>query len=427
MHDQWIKRDVKRVWHGFTQMSVFEEMSPIVVQAAEGPYLIDVDDKKYLDAISSLWVTTIGHNNNEINEAISIQVNKVCHSTLLGNTNTAIIELSEALTEIVPVVDPHFLYASDGAASVEQALKIAFQYWLNIGISQRNTFLTLTSGYHGDTIGSLSLGDSGFGTSIFDPLKFNTIRTPGYSSENWLYRAILELEANYNSLAAVVIEPLVQGASGMYTADPLQITELVKVAQDLGIIVIADEVATGFGRTGSYFASDLCNIKPDIICLGKGLTAGYLPMSVTVVSNRIYEAFLGKDLSQKTFYHGHSFSGNPVCAAAAKKHIEILQRDKIVESVPSKARFLKNELDRKIKKLTEVSEIRQIGLMVGVELKLKGEPGLAGRKVCAECVKRGVLMRPLGDVVVLMPHLNFTQEHISKMVSVLAQSISKVF
>jgi adenosylmethionine-8-amino-7-oxononanoate aminotransferase len=407
-------------------MSTFAELAPIMVERAEGPYLIDVNGKRYLDAISSLWVTTIGHNNGEINDAIATQLSKVAHSTLLGNSNTAIVELSEALAEIVPVNDPHFLYASDGAAAVEQALKIAFQYWTNLGNFQKTKFLTLSHAYHGDTVGSLSLGDGGFGTDIFNPLRFNSIKTPGYNVDNWLYRAILELEANYNVLAALVIEPLVQGASGMYIAMPEQVKELVKVAQSLGVTVIADEVATGFGRTGKMFASDLCGINPDIMCLGKGLTGGYLPMSVTVVSNRIYDAFLGPDRSEKTFYHGHSFSGNPLCAAAAKKHLEILQRDSIIEKVKERQHHLSVELDKKIKCLPLVKDIRQAGLMVGIEIKSSDDPGHRGRVVCMNAVQNGVLLRPLGDVIVLMPHLNFSKANLTKTVDVLERSINQL-
>ncbi len=425
MSSEWIARDQKRVWHGFTQMATFADLAPIVVDRGEGAYLIDVEQKRYLDAISSLWVTTIGHNNNEINEAIIAQLNKISHSTLLGNSNVVTVELSEELAKVVPVIEPHFLYASDGAAAVEQALKIAFQYWTNIKNFQKTKFLTLGEAYHGDTIGSLSLGDSGFGTEIFNPLRFKTLKTPGYNTNNWLYRAILELEANYNELAALVIEPLVQGASGMYMALPEQVKELVKVAQGLGVIVIADEVATGFGRTGKLFASDMCDINPDMMCLGKGLTGGYLPMSTTVVSNRIYEAFLGPDRSEKTFYHGHSFSGNAVCAAAAKKHLEILLRDKIVGNVPKLAEHLKNELELKVKNLEFVADIRQTGLMVGIELHSSTDVGKRGRAVCIRSVNDGVLLRPLGDVIVLMPHLNFADENITQTVDVLAEAIRK--
>ncbi len=425
MSSEWIARDQKRVWHGFTQMATFADLAPIMVDRGEGAYLIDVEQKRYLDAISSLWVTTIGHNNNEINEAIIAQLNKISHSTLLGNSNIATIELSEELAKVVPVIEPHFLYASDGAAAVEQALKIAFQYWTNIKNFQKTKFLTLGEAYHGDTIGSLSLGDGGFGTEIFNPLRFKTLKTPGYNTNNWLYRAILELEANYNELAALVIEPLVQGASGMYMALPEQVKELVKVAQGLGVIVIADEVATGFGRTGKLFASDMCDINPDIMCLGKGLTGGYLPMSTTVVSNRIYEAFLGPDRSEKTFYHGHSFSGNAVCAAAAKKHLEILLRDKIVGNVPKLAEHLRNELELKVKNLELVADIRQTGLMAGIELHSSNDAGKRGRAVCIHSVNNGVLLRPLGDVVVLMPHLNFTDENITQTVDVVAEAIRK--
>ena len=263
------------VWHGFTQMSAYADNAPIVVDAAEGRELIDVEGRRYLDAISSLWVTTLGHRVPELDDAVRDQLDKVAHSTLLGNGNQVVIELAEALAERVPVDEPHFLFASDGAAAVEQALKIAFQYWTNQGVEGRDRYLAFTGAYHGDTIGSLSVGDGGFGTDVFDPLRFPVVRAP--YGDLAATEAILAAEAH--RLAAVVVEPLVQGAAGMALSTPEFVAGLADACRRHGVLLICDEVATGFGRTGTLFAVEQCGVRPDLLVLGKGITGG-LPAAV---------------------------------------------------------------------------------------------------------------------------------------------------
>ena len=320
----WIERDAARVWHGFTQMSCYGENRPLMVERAEGRELIDVEGRRYLDAISSLWVTTLGHRVPELDSAVISQLGRVSHSTLLGNGNTVVVELAEALAEVVPVDDPHFLFASDGASAVEQGLKMAFQYWWNKGSTHRTKYLTLGGSYHGDTVGSLSLGAGGFGTDLFDPLRFGgVIRSSGYEDAGWLESALALLERHGTSLAAAVIEPLVQGAGGMQVAAPDHVNAFAEACGESGVILVCDEVATGFGRTGTLFASEMCGIRPDIMCIGKGMTGGYLPMSATVASGPIAEAFLGEDLGPETFYHGHSYGGNVLGAAVALRHLEL--------------------------------------------------------------------------------------------------------
>ena len=236
------------------------------------------------------------------------------------------VELSEALARVVPVDDPHFLYASDGASAVEQALKIAFQYWVNRGVDGRTTFLAFGGAYHGDTIGALSLGGGGFGTSIFDPLRFPVVRAPEFGDPGCFDEAIRLVGAHADELAAVVVEPLVQGASGMQLCDPDDLARLAAACREHDVLLICDEIATGFGRTGTLFACELAGIRPDLLCLGKGMTAGYLPMSATAASGAVFAAFLGPDLSEKTLYHGHSYSGNALGAAVALRHLELSTR-----------------------------------------------------------------------------------------------------
>jgi adenosylmethionine-8-amino-7-oxononanoate aminotransferase len=286
-HSDWVARDARVVWHGFTQMSVYADNAPIVVDRAEGRELIDVEGRRYLDAISSLWVTTLGHRVPELDHALREQVDKVAHSTMLGHGNTATIELAEALAAVVPVDDPHTLFASDGAEAVEQALKIAFQHFTNQGIDGRDTYLAFSGAYHGDSVGSLSVGDGGFGTDVFDPLRFPVLRAP-YGD---LAATTLLIAEHAERLAAVVVEPLVQGAAGMALCSPRFVAGLAAACREHGVLLICDEVATGFGRTGTLFAVEQCGVRPDLLCLGKGITGGYLALSATVVSGPVYDAF----------------------------------------------------------------------------------------------------------------------------------------
>ena len=264
------------MWHGFTQMSTFAENDPIIVERSEGHELIDVDGHRYLDAISSLWVNTLGHCIPELDDAIRQQLELGAHSTMLGNGNRAVIELSEALARVVPVDDPHFLYASDGASAVEQALKIAFQHWVNLG-APRRTFLAFGGAYHGDTIGALSVGDDGFGADIFNPLRFpGAARARVRRSRVLRHRVRRSSREHATELAAVIVEPLVQGAAGMQLADRAGLARLGAACTEHDVLLICDEVATGFGRTGTLFASEQAGLRPDLLCLGKAMTAGYL-------------------------------------------------------------------------------------------------------------------------------------------------------
>jgi adenosylmethionine-8-amino-7-oxononanoate aminotransferase len=419
----WVERDADVVWHGFTQMAAYAEGAPLVIDRAEGRELIDADGTRYLDAISSLWVNTLGHRVPELDSALLAQAGKVAHSTMLGNGNTVVIELAEALAVVVPVDDPHFLFAADGAVAVEQALKIAFQYWVNRGVSGRATFLALGDAYHGDTIGSLSLGDGGVFSSVFEPLCFPVVRTPGYADPGWAAKACAAIDAHAGELAAVVLEPLVQGASGMLCAAASDVGRVGEACRQAGVLLICDEVATGFGRTGTLFASEQCGLRPDLLCLGKGITGGYLAMSATVAAGEVYDAFLGADLGPATFYHGHSYGGNALAAAVALEHLRLIESWAVLANVLARAEQLAVLLDERIGARPAVREIRQRGLMVGIELD-PPEPGLRwGRRVCAGAVSRGVLLRPLGDVVVLMPPLTITADEVVRMVDALDASL----
>jgi adenosylmethionine-8-amino-7-oxononanoate aminotransferase len=416
----WTDRDAAVVWHGFTQMSAYAESSPVIVESGEGREVIDVDGRRYLDAISSLWVTTLGHHVPELDQAVRDQLDRIAHSTMLGNGNRAVIELSEALARVVPVDGAHFLYAADGSTAVEQALKIAFQHWVNRGIEGRTTFLALADAYHGDTIGSLSVGDGGFGTALFDPLRFPVLRAPSISG------AIDLVLREGHRLAAVIIEPLVQGAAGMLVHDPDALRDLGAACREAGTLLICDEVATGFGRTGTLFASEQCGLRPALMVLGKGITGGYLPMSATVASNAVFASFLGPDLSEKTLYHGHSYGGNALAAAVALRHLQLVDEWDVLANVRARSAQLRALLDERLAGHPAVKEIRLQGLMGGVELAPPTDGLRWGRRVCAATTQRGVLLRPLGDVVVLMPMLTTTAEEVERIVEALVAAVDEV-
>jgi adenosylmethionine-8-amino-7-oxononanoate aminotransferase len=422
----WVQRDAAVVWHGFTQMAAYAENAPLMIERAEGRELIDAEGRRYLDAISSLWVNTLGHCIPELDAALAAQAGKVAHSTMLGNGNTVVVELAEALAPVVPLDDPHFLFAADGAVAVEQALKIAFQYWINRGDDGRTEFLALGNAYHGDTIGSLSLGDGGVFSAAFSPLCFPVVRTPGYADPGWADKACATIAARAGQLAAVVLEPLVQGAAGMLVADLGDVRRVGDACREADVLLVCDEVATGFGRTGSLFASEQCGVRPDLLCLGKGITGGYLAMSATVASGRVFEAFLGADLGPLTFYHGHSYGGNALAAAVALEHLRLVESWNVLKNVRDRAAQLAQLLAQRVAPRAAVREVRQRGLMVGVEL-APPEDGLRwGRRVCAGAVARGVLLRPLGDVVVLMPPLTITEGEIVRMVDALSDALGEV-
>ncbi len=422
---EWAGRDAAVVWHGFTQMAAYEDSTPVIVERGEGNYVYDTDGRRYLDAISSLWVTTLGHADADLNRAAREQLDRISHSTLLGNGNVAAIRLAEALSEVVPVTEPHFLFASDGAAAVEQAVKIAFQYWHNQGVTDRSAYLALGQAYHGDSVGSLSVGDGGFGTDLFDPLRFPVIRTPGYDDGDWVSKAIAAVDRHHPRLAAVVIEPLVQGAAGMLVTDPEQVAAFAAAVQDRGVPLICDEVATGFGRTGALFASELCGIRPDLMCLGKGITGGYLPLSATVAASHVYTAFLGEDLGPRTFYHGHSYSGNALACAVAARHLELISERGLIDAARRAAGHLGAALEA-VAALPAVKEVRRRGLMTGIELDPPPGASRWGRKVCTAAVRAGVLLRPLGDVVVVMPPLSITDDEIDLIARTLVTAIAEL-
>ena len=443
--DKIIEWDKKYLWHPFTQMQDWIKDDQLVIERGEGVYLYDTDGKKYYDGVSSLWVNVHGHNNPELNDALKKQIDTIAHSTFLGLSNVPAVELAKKLVEITPDSLTRVFYSDSGSTSVEIALKIAFQYWHQIRKPGKKKFIKFINAYHGDTIGSVSIGGMELFHKMYKPLLFETIVAPypdyyhfsGNLSEEEYYETCLnelrhEINLNAGEIAALVVEPLVQGAAGMITMPPGFMTEIRKITSENDVLLIVDEVATGFGRTGEMFACDHEKIQPDIMCLAKGISGGYLPLAATITTEKIFEGFLGKFEEKRTFFHGHTYTGNPLACAVAIKSIEMFEKNNLIKNVKSNSAYLESALE-KFNELKHVGNIRRRGMMIGIELvkdiKTKEEfehPGLTGHKVILEARRRGLIIRPLGAVIVVMPPLCINKKELEEILDITYKSIKAV-
>ena len=441
----WADLDRKYVWHPFTQMEEWMRSDPLVIERAEGNYLIDTEGRRYIDGVSSLWVNIHGHCRREIDEAVIRQLEKVAHSTLLGLAGVPSIELAEKLVRVTPAGLNRVFYSDSGSTAVEVALKIAFQYWRNLGEENRKLFVTLSEAYHGDTIGSVSLGGIDLFHTIFRPLLFHSLnvptpfpyRNPDLTEEECRDRSLESFRTiakeHVGEIAALVVEPLVQGAAGMIVHPPGFLKGLEEICREYEILLVCDEVATGFGRTGKMFACEHEGVRPDIMALAKGLSGGYLPLAATLTSDEIQQAFVGSYTEYRTFFHGHSYTGNALACAAATASLDLFEREGVLSAVQRKTEQLARLLREEIAPLPHVGDIRQCGLMVGIELVEETgarKPYPVGRRIGAQVTQdvrnHGVILRPLGDVVVIMPPLSVTSDEIRTLVSATAKSISVI-
>ena len=421
--EQW---DRDHVWHPFTPMQAYAAEKPLIVARAHGCFLVDLDGREYLDGVSSLWCNVHGHCVPEIDAALREQLDAVAHSTLLGISNVPAIRLARRLVEIAPPGLNHVFYSDDGATAVEVALKMAFQYWRQAPVPKpgKTKFLALQGAYHGDTLGDVSVGDQARFHQLFAPLLFPALRTPNpycYRCPLGLERARCDIDCadelavlvrdHADELAAVVIEPLVQGAAGMIVAPEGYLKRVREVTRRHNVLLIADEVAVGFGRTGTMFACSQEDVAPDFLCVAKGLTGGYLPLAATLTADEIFNAFLGPPDAGRTFFHGHTYTGNPLGAAAALASLDLLGAPTGLVALAAKVERLSTNLMR-MRDLPIVGDVRQKGLMAGIELvknKQTKQPfppsERMGARACRMARDQGVLLRPLGDVVVIMPPL----------------------
>jgi adenosylmethionine---8-amino-7-oxononanoate aminotransferase len=416
--------DHDHVWHPFTQQRDWVAEEPLMIEAAEGTELIDSQGRRYLDGVSSLWCNVHGHRHPEIDAAVREQLDRVAHSTMLGLSHPGAADLARRLVEIAPTGLNRVFYSDSGSTAVEVALKMAFQYWQHRGGQhvRKTSFICLDQAYHGDTIGSVSVGGMPLFHGTFEPLLFESHRAkPGDIDDIARLLAIREEE-----IAAVVIEPLVQGAAGMLTHPPGYLRAVRRLCDRHGALLICDEVATGFGRTGTMFACEQEGVSPDLLCLAKGLTGGYLPLAATLATERIYESFLGAQSDFKTFFHGHTYTGNPLACAAALASLEVFERERTLVRLQPKIRLLSGWLAQ-VEKLAEVKEVRQRGLMVGIDLGDHDPELRLGHRVVQEARRRGVIVRPLGDVIVLMPPLTISKQDLRRLVEVVGQSIRAAY
>ena len=416
--------DHDHVWHPFTQQRDWVAEEPLMIEEAEGCELIDSEGRRYLDGISSLWCNVHGHRHPAIDEAVRAQLDHVAHSTMLGLSHRGASELAGRLLRIAPPGLNRVFYSDSGSTAVEVALKMAFQYWRHRGGQhvRKTSFICLEGAYHGDTIGSVSVGGMPLFHSTFEPLLFEAHGVePGNADDIARQLAMREEE-----VAAVVMEPLVQGAAGMIMHPAGYLRAVRRLCDRHGALLICDEVATGFGRTGTMFACEQEGVSPDLLCVAKGLTGGYLPLAATMATERIYQAFLGAHSEFKTFFHGHTYTGNPLACAAALASLDVFERERTLVRLQPKIRLLTEWLAQ-VERMREVKEVRQRGLMIGIDLGEHDPELRLGHRVVLEARRRGVIVRPLGDVIVLMPPLAISKQDLRRLVEVVAESIRAAY
>jgi len=430
-----IQKDLDCLWHPFTQQKIWPSEPPLVISGGQGNWLVDIDGKRYFDGVSSLWVTVHGHGEPAINQAIKEQVEALDHSTMLGLTHPKAALLAAELARLTPPGLSRVFYSESGSTAVEIALKIAYQYWQLKGQSKKRTFVSLAEAYHGDTIGAVSIGGIELFHEVYRPLLFakHTIAQPNKNKPGSAERSVADLARvlaeHAEEICALVIEPRVQGAAGMIIQPDGYFSTVCRMAHEAGVLVVADEVATGFGRTGAMFACQLEDVRPDLMALGKGLTGGVLPLAATMASEEIYGAFLGEFDEFRHFFHGHTYTGNPIACAAALANLALMQSRDILANVAARAAQLARGL-AELARLDHVVDVRQQGMMCGVELAADKASGLAyapgrrmGHQVTMAARRRGVIIRPLGDTVVLMPPLSSSEQEIAFLLEVVGQAI----
>ena len=412
--------DHRHLWHPFTQQRAWRAEEMVVIDWGEGTDLIDAEGRRYIDGVSSLWCNVHGHRHPLIDAAVRDQLDRVAHTTMLGLTHRGAAELAARLVELAPPGLGRVFYSESGSSATEIALKMAFQYWQQRGGQhrRRTSFVSLRGGYHGDTLGAVSVGGIDLFHGAYGPLLFRSRQvTPGDADE---LERVLELHGE--EIAAVIVEPLVQGAAGIRVQPPGFLRRARELTEAHGLFLIADEVATGFGRTGTMFACEQERVAPDFLCLGKGLAAGYLPLAATLTTERVYEGFLGAPEERRTFFHGHTFTGNPLGCAAALANLELFRRDDTLLRLQPKIRLL-GELLAEVAAMPEVAEVRGRGFMVGIDLG-EHDPALRlGQRVVVEARARGAIVRPLGETIVLMPPLAISKEDLRRLVGIVAESI----
>ena len=421
-HSGLVADDRAHLWHPFTQGRGWADEEAVVIERGEGTDLVDTAGRRYIDGVSSLWCNVHGHRHPRIDAAVRDQLDHVAHSTMLGLTHPAAIRLARRLVDIAPPGLTRVFYSDSGSTATEVALKMAFQFWQQRGgqAARRTRFIALREAYHGDTIGSVSVGGIDLFHSMYRPLLFDTLK-----AEPGRIDAMARLfEAHPGEIAAVIMEPLVQGAAGMLVHPPGYLRSVRELCDHHGALLICDEVATGFGRTGRMFACEHEDVVPDLLCLAKGITGGYLPLAATLATEEVYEGFLGEFEDFRTFFHGHTYTGNPLACAAALATLDVFEEERTLERLAPKIELL-GELLRPIAARPEVAEVRRAGTMTGIQLADYPLELRMGHRVTLEARRRSAIIRPLGDTVVLMPPLSISERDLSRLVTITGIAIAE--
>jgi adenosylmethionine-8-amino-7-oxononanoate aminotransferase len=419
--DELRAADREVVWHPFTQQQGWHAEDAPIIERAEGCTLYDTDGNAYLDGTSSLWCNVHGHAHPAIDAAVREQLGRVAHTTMLGLTHPPAIELAQRLVDLAPAGLGRVFFSDNGSTANEIALKMAFQYWQQRGEHARTRFVCLEMSYHGDTIGAVSVGGISLFHTMYRPLLFDAIQVRAGDAEG-----LREVLARHGSeIAAVIVEPLVQGAAGMLVHPDGWLRDVRALCDEFGVLLVCDEVATGFGRTGTMFACEQEDVVPDLLCVAKGLTGGYLPLAATLTTERVYEGFLGAFEQFRTFFHGHTYTGNPLACAAALATLDVFAQERTLERLAPKIELLAELLDEQVAPLETVAEIRRRGFMVGIELTGFPLEARMGHAVTLAARRRGAIVRPLGDVVVLMPPLAISEDELRRLVAITAEAIAE--
>lgn len=442
----WAEKDLEYIWHPCSQMKDYEELPPIVVDHGKGMYLYDVEGNRYVDVVSSWWCNLLGHCNDRINSAIKKQVDTLEHVIFANFTHKTAITLCDKLSKVLPKGLCKFNFTDNGSSAIEAAMKVSFQYHFQTGNPQKKRFMALADAYHGETIGALSVGALDLYAEIYKPILLDVIRIEGLDCYRCPYgmcrdncncecfeQAEKAFEKYGDETAAILVEPLLQGSAGMKVYPPLYLKKLRAICDKYNVHLIADEIATGYGRTGKMFACNHADISPDIMCLSKGLTGGYMPMALFVTTQKIYDAFYADYNEGKAFMHSHTYSGNPLACSAAIEVLNILEGEHIIEKANEKAQYFTKIIKEKFLPLENVGEVRTIGLINAIELvkdKTTKEPYdsklRVGYQIYKKALKRGVLLRPLGNVIYFNPPLIISKEDMDFVTDVAIQCTKEV-
>lgn len=438
LNDELVEKDLKYVWHPCSQMQDYEELKPIIIKSGEGVNLYSIDGKKYIDVVSSWWCNLLGHCNKRISNAVKNQLDTLEHVIFANFSHPNAIELCERLVKVLPKGLEKFCFTDNGSSAIEAAMKMSFQYHYQTGNPQKTRFMALSDAYHGETIGALSIGGVDLYSEIYKPVLLDIIRIQGpdcyrcpygLNCKNCEAQCIESAKESFkkwgDKTAAIVIEPLVQAAAGMKIYSPKYLSELRKLCDEYNVHLIADEIATGYGRTGKMFACDHAGISPDIMCLSKGLTGGYMPMALAVTTKKIFDAFYAPYNDGKAFMHSHTYSGNPLACAAACEVLKILNDENIIENAQKNAIYFNNLIKEKFSTHKNVGDIRSVGLINAIELvedKTTKKPFDSklriGYQIYKEALKKGVILRPLGDVIYFNPPLIIQKDDMDYVVNV---------